>query len=285
MDYFLKSYAAGCTPNPCIFCNPAIKFGKLLQKMKEFKCDKLATGHYAQIKKSGSIYRLFRGADEDKDQSYFLCRLTQSRLKHTLFPLGAKKKTDVRRLAKKFGFTFQEEKKESAGACFLSDTEPSDYLKKNLPKKFLRPGEIKTWDGKVIGQHSGLSLYTIGQRRGVELGGLPEPYYVLKLERKKNELIVGPNEKLFASKLKVKQLNWIGTAPKNNSKLLAQIRYRTPATPGIIKFNKPGSPPDKGGRGGVGVNFTFTTPIRAITPGQAVVFYHGAKCLGGGIIS
>lgn len=269
IDYFLKSYAKGITPNPCVICNPKIKFGELLKKMKELKCKKIATGHYARVKNG----KLLRGVDREKDQSYFLSRLTSEKLKQIIFPLGDLQKSEVKKLAKKFGFSSQEKKKESASACFLGKKDVREFLIENLPKKFLKPGEIKTLEGKVVGKHLGLPLYTIGQRRGVDLGGMKNPNYVVRFERRKNVLLVGEDKELFGKKLRARNLSWVSKPPRDGEKILAQIRYRSAATPAKIKLGK------------TFADVEFETPQRAITPGQAVAFYRGEICLGGGFIS
>ncbi|MFH1375068.1 MAG: tRNA 2-thiouridine(34) synthase MnmA [Patescibacteria group bacterium] len=289
VDYFLRTYARSETPNPCVVCNREIKFGRLLTKMRELGCEKLATGHYARVRAG----QLLRGVDTEKDQSYFLSNLTSAKLKHILFPIGNYKKSAVRKLARKFGLGKLGAKKESQGTCFFPEKEPQDFLARNLPKKLLKPGKIKTRNGEVVGAHRGLPLYTIGQRRGVELGGMAEPYYVAGFDKKKNELFVAPDRELFSKELKVKNFSWIGRPPKSGTKLLAQIRYRSPAVPATIS-----SPPYKGGLpaevplggtkaglGGIckGV-VIFTSPQRAITPGQTVAFYRGQTCLGSGVI-
>lgn len=268
VDYFLETYAKNKTPNPCVMCNREIKFGKLLQKMRELGCTKIATGHYARIRGK----KLMRGIDEEKDQSYFLSRLTSEKLKHILFPLGAMRKSEVRELAQKFGFEKIGGKKESQGTCFFPEKEPRDFLLRNLPKQVLRHGKIRTLDGEVVGEHKGLPLYTVGQRRGVELGGMSEPYFVAGFDLKKNELIVAPDRELFTKSLKAKNLSWSGESPKDGTKMLAQIRYRSPAASGKIFLKKNRT------------SFEFDEPIRAITPGQTIAFYRGQTCLGSGEI-
>lgn len=265
---FLHNYARNRTPNPCVVCNPQIKFGKLMTKMRELGCEKLATGHYARIEKG----RLLRGSDATKDQAYFLCRLTSEKLKHVIFPLGNLKKTEVKKIAVKIGFPQFAEKKESAGICFLEGAEVSDFLQQNLSPKIFRPGKIRTTDGAIVGAHHGLPLYTLGQRRGVELGGMPEPFFVAGFDFAKNELIVAPDRELFAQKLTAKKLSWVGAPPKNGAKILAQIRYRAPAEPGHITLLK------------TRAIFEFDEPVRAITPGQTVAFFQKDVCLGGGEI-
>ncbi|MDD3066626.1 MAG: tRNA 2-thiouridine(34) synthase MnmA [Candidatus Gracilibacteria bacterium] len=269
IDHFLKSYAKGITPNPCVICNPKIKFGELLKKMRELKCRKIATGHYARVKNG----KLLRGVDKEKDQSYFLSRLTSEKLKQITFPLGDLQKSEVKKLAKKFGFTQQAKKKESASACFLGGKDVREFLMENLPQKALKPGEIKTLEGKVVGKHLGLPLYTIGQRRGVDLGGMSNPNYVVGFKKKKNVLLVGEDKELFGKKLRAKNLSWVGKPPRDGEKILAQIRYRSAATPARIKLGK------------TFVAVEFETPQRAITPGQTIAFYRGEICLGSGFIS
>ncbi|MCK5472217.1 tRNA 2-thiouridine(34) synthase MnmA [Candidatus Gracilibacteria bacterium] len=265
---FLKNYAGNRTPNPCVICNREIKFGKLLTKMRELKCEKLATGHFARIRNG----RLLRGMDTEKDQSYFLCRLTAAKFSKIIFPLGGLKKNEVKKIAKKIGMENRSEAKESAGICFLTDGGVDEFLLKNLPKKLFRRGKIRALDGKIVGEHRGLPLYTIGQRRGVELGGMHEPFFVASFNSKKNELLVAPNVKLFGKKLRVKNLSWLNSPPRNSEKILAQIRYRSPAASGIIFFGK------------TGARFEFDSPQRAIMPGQTVAFFQGKTCLGGGEI-
>jgi tRNA-uridine 2-sulfurtransferase len=268
VDYFLKTYAKNQTPNPCAICNREIKFGKLLQKMHELGCDKVATGHYARIRKG----KLLRGIDSEKDQSYFLSRLTGEKLKSILFPLGGMQKSEVKKLAKKFGFEKIGSKKESQGTCFFPEKEPREFLKRNLPKKLFRPGNIRILDGKIVGKHHGLPLYTIGQRRGVKLGGMPEPFFVAGFDLKKNELIVSPDRELFSKTLKAKKINWFGEAPAEGSKLLVQIRYRSEAATAQIFFKK------------TFLEVRFDSPQRAITPGQIVAFYIRNTCIGSGEI-
>jgi len=265
---FLKNYAANHTPNPCVICNREIKFGKLLAKMRELKCEKLATGHFARIRGG----KLLRGVDAGKDQSYFLCRLTVEKLSKIIFPIGNLKKSEVKRLAQKFGFANLEAKKESVGVCFLANSGVGEFLLKNLPKKIFRRGKIRTLAGKIVGEHRGLPLYTIGQRRGVELGGMREPFYVAGFDVKKNELLVAPDAELFAEKLRAKNLSWLNSPPRNGERILAQIRYRAPTASGKIFFGK------------TDARFEFDSPQRAITPGQTVAFFRRKTCLGGGEI-
>lgn len=273
VEYFLRTYARGATPNPCVVCNREIKFGLLLRKMRALKCDYLATGHYARIGKSGKNYFLRAGKDSEKDQSYFLYHLGQEKLRHILFPLGEKTKTEVRKLADKFGLKSVSGKKESQGACFFPEHDPQNFLVRNLPKDALKPGPIETLAGKKLGTHRGLPLYTIGQRRGVELGGLPEPFYVVGFERKKNTLVVGPDASVFRETLKAKNLHFTaGKPPKQKFRAKVRIRYRMPLVPATITLNKNSA------------HVAFDHPVRAVTPGQTIVFHEREKIIGGGTI-
>jgi len=265
---FLQNYSKNRTPNPCVICNREIKFGKLFHKMRELKCDRLATGHFARTYGG----KLFRGSDTTKDQSYFLCRLKKEKLRKIIFPLGNLRKSEIKKMATKMEFKKIVEKKESSGICFLEGTEINDFLRKNLSAKIFRPGKIRTSTGKIVGEHHGLPLYTIGQRRGVALGGMPEPFFVSGFNFAKNELIVAPDQELFGKKLIAKKLSWIDKTPKNGERIWAQSRHRASAEPGQIFLSK------------TRATFEFTEPVRAITPGQTVVFFRGSICLGGGEI-
>lgn len=268
IEYFLRTYANGATPNPCVICNPIIKFGRLLTKARELNCEKLATGHFARIHGN----KLLRGIDVTKDQSYFLCRLTSRQLSHVIFPLGKKTKTEVKKLAQNLGFVDQAKKKESSGICFLEKKDVADFLAENLPKKNFQPGPIRILNGKIVGQHQGLLRYTIGQRRGIKVGGMKEPFFVAGFNRQHNELLITPDAKLFSQKLQAKKLSFVNEPPKFGEKIFAQIRYRHPATPARIFPHK------------TIANLEFEKPQRAITSGQTVVFYRGATCLGCGEI-
>ena len=291
VDYFLKGIKEGITPNPCVECNRFIKFGILLEKAKAFGADFIATGHYARkrelkIKNEKlKIYKLLKAKDKEKDQSYFLWRLTQDQLKHIIFPLGDLTKEEVKRLAKKFKLPVLNIS-ESQEICFVSTT-LEDFLKKYLKPK---PGKIIDKEGKILGEHKGLIFYTIGQRKGIGLSG--GPYYVLEKDTKNNLLIVTKNEKdLYKKELIAKEVNWIsGKPPEFPIRVKAKIRYlHEPASATVFSFSSPpllSSPSLREGeeyrRGWVKV--VFDKPQRAITPGQSVVFYKRNEVLGGGII-
>jgi len=274
VDNFLQEYAAGRTPNPCVICNKQIKIGRLLKYAQSLGFDYVATGHYLNLQKIGRVVKLFKARDKNKDQSYFLYTFTPDELNHLLFPLGTYTKPQVRSLAKKFGLKTAA-KPESQDICFLSG-DHNKFLRKYLP---LKSGEIRLLDTKEkIGEHQGLPLYTIGQRRGL-VGGTG-PYYVAKFNYRQNILYVVKKwneEILYQSTLVAQQVNWLnGKILKKSLACEAVIRYGHPAvkckvTPlaakkspnYLVKFNK---------------------PQRAVTPGQSVVFYSGQEVLGGGII-
>ncbi len=285
VDYFLQEYQQSRTPNPCVVCNKKIKFGVLLKRVLTLKYDYIATGHYVRLRREipkqhyGQSplakaklqipnYKLFRGKDKTKDQSYFLWQLTQKELAKLLFPLGDYTKTEVKKLAEKLKLPiigiF-----ESQGICFIQTT-INDFL-----SRYLRPdpGIIVDKAGRAIGQHQGLAFYTIGQRKGVGVSG--GPYYVLKKDIKKNLLIVTKQLRdLNRKEFSVKKVNWLSSEKFDMSlKVKAQIRYRHPAKSAIIQIKK-------NSRNKV----VFVTPQRAITSGQSVVFYRGQELLGGGVI-
>ena len=277
VDYMVREYKAGRTPNPDIMCNKSIKFGVFLKTALKIGADCIATGHYVKIKNKNAKVKsceLFIANDLNKDQSYFLWTLTQDQLKHCLFPLGNLLKSEVRNIAKENGLATAE-KEESQGVCFIGEFNMEDFLKKHIKTK---KGEIKTSEGKIIGEHSGLAFYTVGQRHGFGYaGGKGGPYYVVEKDFKKNELIVAEkfDEKKFAKmEVDIADVNWIdGIAPKTNRNYLARIRYRQPLEKcKIAKASKNSA------------KIVFDNPQRAVTPGQSLVIYDEKKMLGGGVI-
>ncbi len=272
VDNFLKEYASGKTPNPCVTCNKKIKIGSLIKYAKSLKFDYLATGHYLSILKKGKEYQLFKAKDADKDQTYFLYTLSQADLKHLLFPLGAYKKSEVKNLASKFDLGL-DNKPESQDICFISGAH-NDFLKKHLE---LKSGPIKLLGSdETIAKHQGLALYTIGQRRGIEIGG-SGPYYVASFDYDKNILYVVQNfdeSVLYKNSLIATDVNFLSSKKLEKPiKCQAVIRYghRSEACE-LIPLN------------GTEVLVNFKTKQRAIAPGQSVVFYDKNKLLGGGII-
>lgn len=275
--YFLQEYQAGRTPNPDILCNTEIKFKAFLEYAKSLGADAIATGHYAIKEKTGDLFSLHKGVDNNKDQSYFLHALNQMQLKDALFPLGNLTKPKVREIAAQAGFINQS-KKDSTGICFIGERRFKDFLAHYLPAK---PGDIVTTEGKVIGQHHGLMFHTIGQREGLGIGGMKassgEPWFVVSKNLQKNQLIVvqGTNSSaLYQSYLLAFKPTWIaGSAPEFPFVCKAKIRYRQADQDCVISIN-----PDSS------LRVDFHTLQRAVTPGQSIVFYSGTECLGGAII-
>jgi len=272
VDNFLNEYQAGRTPNPCVVCNKQIKIGRLLKYAQRLGFDYVATGHYLRLKKVGQQIKLFKAKDKHKDQSYFLYTFTPAELKHLLFPLGDYIKPQVRKLATKFQLTVAA-KPESQDICFLSGPH-NNFLKKYLE---LVPGPIKILETEqIIGQHQGLPLYTIGQRRGIEIGGTG-PYYVAKFDYKKNILYVvkqWDEQVLYRQNLVARRVNWLnGQSPKLPWKGRAVIRYGHAAVPCLVSLKNRQE-----------YFVEFSKPQRAVTAGQSVVFYQGEQVLGGGVI-
>ena len=272
VDYFTQTYKSGQTPNPCMLCNPTIKFGKILSCAQSFGAQKLATGHYARIKKDPSgDFHLFKGFDPRKDQSYFLARLTQQQLENGCFPLGGMKKSDVKQMAAQRGLR-PVTCDESQDVCFIKHTSYGEFL--STQKGFEpRPGLIETVNGQVIGKHDGLHLFTIGQRRGINCPA-PEPYYVIRLDAGHNRLTVGTKKDLLSTECKVVEINWIGKEPTLPMDVHTRVRYRSKETASTV-FPQ----------GKSTAMVRFKEPQTAVTPGQGAVFYQGDEILGGGWIS
>jgi tRNA-specific 2-thiouridylase len=272
VDYFIAGYAAGETPNPCLACNRDIRFGLLLRHALGLGATYLATGHYARVRRGpDGRYQLLKGVDERKDQSYPLHVLGQEQLAHALFPLGAFTKAQVREMARARGLPVAD-KAESQELCFIADDDYRRFLRHWAPQ-VARPGPILDRRGRVLGEHQGLFSYTIGQRKGLGLSS-PVPLYVLEIDADRNALIVGTAEELGRRELTAREVNWIaGEPPAGPIAVTARIRYKAREVPATV------TPlPDR--RAAV----SFATALRDITPGQAVVFYEGEVCLGGGII-
>jgi len=278
IDNFIEEYKNGRTPNPCIRCNQFIKFDLLMRKAEELGAEFIATGHYARIKpldegkgeKGVRGYKLLKGKDAKKDQSYVLYRLTQEQLAHTLFPLGEMTKEEVRKKARELKLPVAE-KSESQEICFVEDDDYGRFLKEKIPEA-IKPGPILDKNGKEVGRHEGILFYTIGQRKGI--GAHKEKKYVIALEIKKNAVIIGEEADLLKEELVAGDLSFIsGISPQKNLEISAKIRYNSPGAPAeVVTLSS-----DK-------VKVIFKTPQRAVTPGQSVVFYQGEEVLGGGII-
>lgn len=271
VDEFLASYSRGETPNPCVTCNKSIKFDPLIRKADELGADFIATGHYAKIVGNNGRYELHNAEDKTKDQTYFLYTLNQTKLSRVIFPLSDMTKPRVRALAKKYGLEVAE-KRESQEICFVPEKSHNDFLKRHIK---LTPGKIMTMDGVVLGEHQGLALYTLGQRKGLEIGGTG-PYYAAKLDYKTNILYVVNSVNdvaLFNDNLYATNLSWVaGYEPALPLNCQAQIRYHHEAVEAAISEDENG------------LRVDFVEPQRAIAKGQSVVFYQNGQVLGGGII-
>lgn len=277
IDYFYQSYKKGITPNPDVMCNKEIKFKLFLDKCLALGADYIATGHYAQIVKTtdqnGDIkFLLQKGEDKEKDQSYFLCALSQYQLSKTIFPIGCYNKKRIRSIAKSISLPTHD-KKDSQGICFIGEVDLREFLKIRLKET---PGDIRTSDGQIIGRHVGLPFYTIGQRKGINIGG-GIPYYVIAKDLQRNELIVAKGSHdpgLFSNKLCANQIHWIDTEPEFPLKCTAKIRYRQDDQAVTIKKISSGM-----------LSAEFEVPQRAVTPGQSIVMYKGTTVLGSAIIT
>ena len=276
-QYFLDEYRRGRTPNPDVMCNREIKFGELLAKVMDLGADYIATGHYAQVKHIDGEYKLIRGADSNKDQTYFLNQLGQEQLSRTMFPIGHLTKPQVREIAERAGLATAK-KKDSTGICFIGERNFRQFLQHYLPAQ---PGNIETTDGRVIGRHDGLMYYTLGQRQGLGIGGghgkTGEPWFVVDKDLQRNVLIVGEganHPRLFSTSLIATGVNWVsGKKPREPFACTAKFRYRQPDQ-GVTVYPL----------GDDCVEVVFAQPQKAVTPGQAVVFYDGEVCLGGATI-
>ncbi len=271
VDYLVAEYAAGRTPNPCVPCNRTIRFDLLLERARALGAEFLATGHYARIHQVAGRYRLLRGCDLHKDQSYFLHVLNQAQLAHVRFPLGELTKQEERAIARQRGLPVAEQP-ESQDLCFVADGDYRRFLAQQAPHLF-QPGPIRDTSGRVLGQHQGLPAYTIGQRKGLGIAAA-EPLYVLAIEPAENALIVGQAEELGQDECLVEEMHYIsGDTPAAAFRTTAQIRYRARAvevTVTPLVHQK--------------VHVRFASPQRDVTPGQFLVLYDGEMVLGGGVI-
>jgi len=270
VEYFTRTYLAGKTPNPCLVCNATIKFDDLLSEARRLGADRLATGHYARITEDSCARRLlYKGADTQKDQSYFLAFLTQSQLRRACFPLQDMSKARVRELADRMGLV-PASQKESQDICFIQDNYESFLLRETnfCPE----PGLIVDVNGRILGEHSGLHRFTVGQRRGINCPAAT-PYYVVRLEPETNRLIVGFKDQLGVRQCRVTQINWIAPMPEIAMRVHARIRYRHAAVSAVL------TPVN----GNVAC-LRFDQLQYAVTPGQGAVFYQDDAVLGGGWI-
>jgi tRNA-specific 2-thiouridylase len=270
VDYFVREYGRGRTPHPCLACNDKIKFDFLLRRANFLEADYIATGHYARIRRNGHGLSLLKAIDPRKDQSYVLFTLTQRELGRLLFPVGEYPKEEVRRMAAQAGLPVAD-KPDSQEICFIPD---GDYRKFIGERAAPRPGEILDTGGNVLGQHPGIQFFTIGQRRGLGLkGNGGQPMFVVKLDTEANQVVLGREEDLYHSHLWASRVNFTsGQAPGGPVEVNAKIRYKASESPATVFAH------------GDWAEVRFHQPQRALTPGQAVVFYQGEELIGGGVI-
>lgn len=279
VEPFVQSYLDGETPIPCVACNSRLKFASLDRMAISLGCEKVATGHYARVEydEESNRYRLFRGKNHWKDQSYFLWELTQEQLSHAYFPLGEMLKSEVRDIARDANL-YVAEKQESQEICFVPDGKYSEFIDRYLDHEdrsgeLPQGGEIVNAKGEKIGEHTGIHRYTIGQRRGLGIAH-EKPLYVVQIERAKNQIIAGEKEELLATEFVAKGVNWVAfDEPNEPVRAEVKIRYRHEPAPATIY-----ALPENRAR------IVFDEPQSAITPGQATIFYHGEEVVGGGWI-
>jgi tRNA-specific 2-thiouridylase len=277
---FVSSYLNGETPIPCVACNSRLKFASLDRLAVSLGCEKVATGHYARVEydQDANRYRLYRGMNLQKDQSYFLWELTQEQLSRSLFPLGEMSKPEVREVARKEGLAVAE-KAESQEICFVPDGDYAGFIDRyleaeNQSDRLPVAGDIVNAGGERLGQHTGIHRYTVGQRRGIGVQN-ERPLYVLSIDSERNRVVVGEQDELESSEFTAAGVNWIAfPTPEEPVRAEVRVRYRHQAAPALIS-------PVSNGR----VRVRFDEPQRAITPGQATVFYRGDEVVGGGWIT
>ena len=270
VDYFVREYDRGRTPHPCLACNDKIKFDFLLRRATFLEADYIATGHYARICGNGDGFKLLKGADEGKDQSYVLFSLTQKQLGRLLLPIGEHPKSEIRAIAARAGLPVAD-KPDSQEICFIPD---GDYRKFVGERATARPGDFVDTESKVLGKHPGIQFFTVGQRRGLGLNGnTATPRYVVKIDSETSTVVLGTEKELLRSTLWASGVNYTsGEAPAGPLNVTAKIRYKAPVSPATVLPL------------GDWTEIRFHKPQRAITPGQAVVFYSGDEVIGGGII-
>ena len=272
--YFISEYERGRTPNPDVLCNREIKFGPFKEYAKQLGADYIATGHYCGIRHDGDVHYLLKAKDKNKDQTYFLNQVSQEQLENVLFPLADLEKPEVRKIAEENGLATAE-KKDSTGICFIGERNFKQFLMNYIPNK---EGEIRTYDGRVLGKHSGLMYYTIGQRRGLDIGGVHGDdgrWFVIEKDLKNNVLYVahGEEDKLYSKALLMNSCNFMpGTPNKKSFECTAKFRYRQDEQKVLVNIREKD------------IYVEFENRQRAITEGQYAVFYLNEYCLGGGVI-
>jgi tRNA-specific 2-thiouridylase len=273
---FLREYQAGRTPNPDVLCNSEIKFKAFLDHAMRLGADKIATGHYARVRERDGRVELLKGLDPNKDQSYFLHRLSQQQVSKAVFPVGHLLKTEVRRIAAEIGLP-NARKKDSTGICFIGERPFREFLSRYIANK---PGPIKTPDGKIVGEHIGLSFYTLGQRKGIGIGGSKdgngEPWFVARKDIPNNTLYIVQGHDhpwLQTEELSATNPSWVSGEPPAEGQYAVKTRYRMPDQRCVLASCAPD-----------GFRLSSPEPLWAVTPGQSAVLYEGEVCLGGGII-
>jgi len=271
VEHFINEYIQGITPNPCLRCNRHIRWEFMLNHALAFGAQFMATGHYARIRKESDRIQLRQAVDLTKDQSYVLHVLGQEQLSHAMFPLGEYTKQEVRQLARDYNLPVAD-KHDSQDLCFLGDGDYREFLMRNSNQS-ISEGEILNLDGEIVGEHGGLAMYTIGQRRGLGISSAA-PLYVIEKDTKRNSLIIGPKAHLYKQKMWAYRVNWVSISPPADTfQAQVKIRYKSPEESATIFPH-----------GADKVEIHFEKPVQDITPGQAAVFYEADICLGGGII-
>ena len=272
VDYFVKEYAYGRTPNPCVFCNKNIKFDLMLNRALELGATHMVTGHYAQVNynEETGLYELHKGVDPTKDQSYVMYNMNQRILSHLMFPLGGQCKTETRKLAAEYDLPVAK-KPDSVDICFLPHGNYQKLVVEEMKDK-PKSGNIVTEDGEVLGKHNGLFNYTIGQRKGLGIA-YKHPLYVIGFNGDRNEVIVGPNDRLFTNRMICKFYNFLDDTIHKELKAEGKIRYAANPSPCTARILDDDT-----------MEVIFEEPQRAITPGQSVAFYNGTQLLGGAVI-
>lgn len=272
---FVNEYMHGHTPNPCVRCNAEIKWGKVLEFANSLNCQYIATGHYAKVGFQNNRFTLAKGKDIHKDQSYFLWMLTQEQLSRTIFPLGDYTKEQVKSMAAQRGYNTLLQKRESQEICFVPNNDYRTFLNEhvNLKNKHIKKGNFVTTEGKIVGQHNGIAFYTIGQRKGLGVA-LGEPYYIVNIRTKSNEIVLGKYEELEKKSFLVNQINMI-SIPQfvDGMNVQVKVRYRTTAIQAKVFYEDEHT-----------IRVEAMDKIYAVTPGQSAVFYHQDQVLAGGII-
>ena len=269
VDYFVREYSLGRTPNPCLACNQYIKFAPLLKQALALDAKFLATGHYVRLRRGEDGFQLWQAVDTSKDQSYVLYTLGQQELSHTLFPLGDYPKSEVRRLARDFGLS-NSDKPDSVDICFVQDGDYRDFVGERVKAS---EGDIVDSSGNLLGHHGGVINYTVGQRRGLPARGGSQPLYVIGLDAETSTVVVGDKEELMVDRVIIEAVSFVsGQPPDGEVELEAKIRYGS--SPAPARFLGSGSEAE----------VKFSDSQRGASPGQAIVFYHGERLLGGGVI-